>query len=333
MINLVGKNLIKEMFMKFVLSMLVGWSLIIANALATEMPTELRGQTVTIVIPYAAGGQSDSWYRLLTRQVTTNTGLNMVIVNKPGAGSNIGTAEVAAARPTGLTLLGTDSTSLVLNPLMNLKGSSSKYQFSTVSVNLVTAQGIYVAPNSKYNNLKELITDLKKDSSKINYGCSTAVCQISMARMLDYYKIDMPMIRYNSTPQILTDVIGGTLTFGPTDPTGLNMSRSGKVKPIAFSGEHTIKEFPKVGLYKDIIPGFVVENFVGLWAPAGTPTHIVNYYNSVFRDAVNSQETQDIVAQRGSRTLDLTVSGSDAYVARSIHVWKPLVDRYYRSEN
>jgi tripartite-type tricarboxylate transporter receptor subunit TctC len=321
------------MFMKFVLSMLISWSLIIANALATEMPTELRGQTVTIVVPYAAGGQSDSWYRLLTRQVTANTGLNMVIVNKPGAGSNIGTAEVAAARPNGLTLLGTDSTSLVLNPLMNLKGSSSKYQFSTVSVNLVTAQGIYVAPNSKYNNLKELLTDLKKDSSKINYGCSTAVCQISMARLLDYYKIDMPMIRYNSTPQILTDVIGGILTFGPTDPTGLNMARSGKVKPIAFSGENPIKEFSKVGLYKDAIPGFVVENFVGLWAPAGTPAHIVNYYNSVFRDAVNSQETQDIVAQRGSRTLDLTVSGSDAYVARSIYVWKPLVDRYYRSEN
>jgi tripartite-type tricarboxylate transporter receptor subunit TctC len=318
--------------MKFVFAILASF-ILTATANSADMPQELRGQTVNLVIPYAAGGNADTWYRLLIRQVTTNTGLNIVIVNKPGAGSNIGTAEVAAARPNGLTLLGTDSTSLVLNPLMNLKGSSSKYQFSTVSVNLVTAQGIYVAPNSKYNNLKELLADLKKDSSKINYGCSTAVCQISMARLLDYYKIDMPMIRYNSTPQILTDVIGGTLTFGPTDPTGLNMARGGKVKPIAFSGENPIKEFAKVGLYKDVIPGFVVENFVGLWAPAGTPTHIVNYYNSVFRDAVNSPETQDVVAQRGSRTLDLTVSGSDAYVARSIHMWKPLVDRYYRAEN
>jgi tripartite-type tricarboxylate transporter receptor subunit TctC len=259
--------------------------------------------------------------------------MNIVVINKPGAGSNIGTAEVAGARPNGLTLLGTDSTSLVLNPLMNVKGSNNKYQFSVVAINLVTANGIYVAPNSKYNSIKDLIADLKVNSSKMNYGCSTAVCQISMARMLEYFRIDMPVIRYNSTPQILTDTINGTLTFGMTDPTGLTMARAGQVRPLAFSGEQTIVGFEKVPLYKDVIPGFVVENFIGLYAPVGTPNQVLTYFNRVFRDAVASKEIQEFVSQRGSRTMDLDVNGSDAYVARALHIWKPLVDKYYKPEN
>jgi tripartite-type tricarboxylate transporter receptor subunit TctC len=319
--------------MKFLIALFVSMAALLTSAQASDIPAELRGQTVTIVVPYAAGGNSDVWFRMLSKQVTTKTGMNIVVINKPGAGSNIGTVEVATARPNGLTLLGTDSTSLVLNPLMNVKGSSNKYQFSVVAINLVTANGIYVAPNSKYNTFKDLVADLKVNSNKLNYGCSTAVCQISMARMLDHFKIDMPMIRYNSTPQVLTDTISGTLTFGMTDPTGLTMARAGKVRPLAFSGDHPITGFEKVPLYKDIIPGFVVENFIGLYAPAGTPAHLVTYFNTVFKDAVATKEIQEFVSQRGSRTMDLNVSGSDAYVARSLHTWKPLVDKYYKAEN
>ena len=154
-----------------------------------------------------------------------------------------------------------------------------------------------------------------------------------MARILDYFKIDLPMIRYNSTPQILIDVISGTLTFGPTDPTGLNLARAGKVRPIAFSGEYPVYGFERVELYKNTVPGLVVENFLGLWVPAGTPEHIITYYNHIFRNAVASKETQDIIAQRGSRTLDLNTSESDAYIGRAIQMWKPLVERYYRPEN
>ena len=300
---------------------------------APDMPKELQGQTVTIVIPYAAGGNADSWFRMLSKQIVTDTGLNLAIVNKPGAGSNIGTADVAKAKANGLTLLGTDSTSLVLNPLMKTPGAVDKNQFTAVTVNLVTAQGIYVAPNSKYNTLSDLIKDLQTNSKTINYGCSTAVCQISMAKLLDHFKIDMPMIRYNSTPQILGDVIGGTLTFAPTDPTGLAMARGGKVKPIAFSSEQKITGFSGVGLYKEVVPGLVVENFVGVWAPVGTPAHIVEYYNRVFKEAVQSVDTQLFVAQRGSRTLNLSVSATNEYVNKQIQYWKPLVDKYYKAEN
>lgn len=318
--------------MKFLISVFFVLFSAVAVA-APEMPAELRGQTINIVVPYAAGGNADSWFRMLSKQITQDTGLNLAIVNKPGAGSNIGTADVAKAKANGLTLLGTDSTSLVLNPLMKTPGAVDKNQFAAVTVNLVTAQGIYVAPNSKYNNLSELIKDLQANSKTINYGCSTAVCQISMSKILDHFKIDMPMIRYNSTPQILGDVIGGTLTFAPTDPTGLAMARAGKVKPIAFSSENKISGFPTVGLYKEVVPGLVVENFVGVWAPVGTPAHIVEYYNRVFKEAVQSVDTQLFVAQRGSRTVNLSVSATDEYVNRQIQYWKPLVNKYYKAEN
>ena len=108
------------LFAKFLLTALT--VILYNSAWAMDMPRELRGQTVTIVVPYAAGGNGDFWFRLLARQVTTNTGLTLVVINKPGAQGNIGANDVAMARPDGMTLLGTDSTTLVLNPLMNVKG-------------------------------------------------------------------------------------------------------------------------------------------------------------------------------------------------------------------
>jgi tripartite-type tricarboxylate transporter receptor subunit TctC len=83
-----------------------------------NVPAELKGQTITVIVPYAAGGGADTFSRMLAAKVKANTGLSIVVSNKPGAFATIGAREVAEAKPDGLTLLGTDNAPVVMNPLM-----------------------------------------------------------------------------------------------------------------------------------------------------------------------------------------------------------------------
>lgn len=96
--------------------------LFFTSTVFAEIPPELKGQTITVVVPYGAGGGSDIFARMFAAKVKQNTGLNIVVTNKAGAFATIGTKEVAESKPDGLTLLGTDNGPIVFNPLIKQQG-------------------------------------------------------------------------------------------------------------------------------------------------------------------------------------------------------------------
>jgi len=314
-------------------SLLAGILMLFSTLAAADMPLELKGQTITVVVPYGAGGGADTFSRMLAAKIKSNTGLNITVTNKPGAFATIGAREVAESKPDGLTLLGTDNAPVVMNPLMKPNGWVSRDSFVTITVTVITPQGFYVSANSKYNTLNELLADVKKDPKKFQYGCAYNLCNLFIARILNYNGTDVIAVPYKSTPQVLTDLASGQITFiGSSSSDALAMVQAGKVKPIAFSTEQRLEQYPNVPLFKDTVPDFTASNFHGVYAPKGTPNHIVDYLNKVYREALKDPEIREQFKARAVQAFDGTPEQSERFVTRQINTWRPIVEKFYKPQ-
>jgi len=298
-----------------------------------EVPYELKGQTITVIVPYGAGGGADTFSRMLAAKIKSNTGLSIVIYNKPGAFATIGAREVAESKPDGLTLLGTDNAPVVMNPLMKPTGWIPRESFVTVSLTVITPQGIYVAADSKYNTLPELLTEVKKNSNKFSYGCAYNLCNLFISKILSHSQTEATAIPYKSTPQVLMDLSSGQLAFiGSSSSDALPQVQAGKIKPIAFSTEQRLEQYPTTPLFKDTVPDFIASNFHGVYAPVGTPKHIINYLNKVYRDALKDPEVREQFKTRAVQAYDGTPEQGDRYVDRQIKIWNPVVEKFYKAQ-
>ena len=268
------------------------------SALAQDVPRELSGQQINIIVPYAPGGGSDQFSRILATKVRALTGLNLVVVNRPGAQATIGTRESSMAEPTGLTLLGSDNAGVVMNPLMRPEGWVARERFTAVVITAITPQGIYVAQNSPYQSLLDLLA-LKSPK----YGCAYSMCNLFIERILG--SRDAVSVPYKSTPQVQIDLSTGQLDFiGISSFDAMAMTQAGRIRPIAFGSDQRLDLYPQAGLFKDAVTDFTATNFHGVYAPKGTPKHIVDYLNRVYREALRDPEVREQYKARAVQTWD-----------------------------
>jgi tripartite-type tricarboxylate transporter receptor subunit TctC len=300
---------------------------------ALDMPPELRGQTVTVIVPYAAGGGSDVFSRMLAAKIKTQAGLNILVINRPGALATIGTREASEAQPTGLTLLGSDNAPVVMNPLMKTTGWVPRERFVAVAITVVTPQGIYVAADSRYNALGDLLADIKRRPNDFTYGCAYPMCRLFIERILAHNRTEIVGLSYKSTPQVQMDLSSGQLQFiGISSSDALAMTQAGKIKPLAFSTDRPVDLYPQAGLFKDVVQDFTASNFHGVYAPQGTPKHIVDYLNRVYRTALKDPELQEQFKARAVHSWDGSPEQAERYIDRQTAIWRPVVERYYKPD-
>lgn len=296
------------------------------------VPKELQGKTVTVVVPYPPGGQTDTWNRITAAKVKDLTGINIVIVNKPGGNALIGAGEVAKAAPDGLTLFGTESSPLVLGPLTKEAGFVPRDQFVTVLVSYRTSQGFYVRNESKYKTFKELVDDARANPGKINVGHVTLVTDLVLKQAMGDLGVRVQDIPYKGTAPAVTDLLGGHVDAIVAPPIVLEQVRGGKARVLAFSGPNRLPGFAQVDLLRDHVPGLAVENFGGLWAPAGTPKHIVDFYNRAYREAFKDPAAQEFLKNTAAGLFDGTPEEAERFVQASINFWRPIVAKYYKPQ-
>lgn len=294
-----------------------------------DVPKELQGKTISVVVPWAAGGQSDVWNRITGARVKDLTGLDIVIVNKPGADGQIGVAEVAKSAPDGTTILGTDS-GFILSPMFKDVNAVPRSKLVTVLASYRTAQGFYVRSDSKYQNLKDLFNDVKTNPGKLNIGSHYPLAKVITDRVIGEINGQVQYINYKGGPQAVTDLIGGHVDVIVAPPIVLSHVRSGKIRALAFSSSDRLAEFPTVGLIRETIPGFSFENFAGVYAPAGTPKHIVEFYNRVYREAFKDQSAQDFLKSTSARLFDGSPAEAEKFVQANENFWRPIVAKYHK---
>ena len=261
---------------------------------------EYPNRTIKMIIPFAPGGGSDTLGRVLAEKMGNALGASVIVENKPGASSIIGTDAVAKAAPDGYTLLLTNS-AITSNPTF------FKLPFDTQSLSAITkvanAPQLLVAnPGAPFKNLKELLAYAKANPGKVTIGTAGAG-QIShlAAELLEKSSgTEMTMVHYKGSGGALADLLGGqiNMSFG-TAPGLMQFIRSGKVIPIAVSSGQRMSALPNVPSLAEVLPGYDINNWFGIFAPPQTPKPIVDQIYQAVNKALSSPELSKKFGEEG----------------------------------
>jgi tripartite-type tricarboxylate transporter receptor subunit TctC len=267
------------------------FSTLIALFLSKVQAAEYPHRTIKMVIPFAPGGGSDVLGRVLAEKMSGELGVSVIVENKPGASSIIGTEAVAKAAPDGYTILLTNS-AITSNPTF------FKLPFDTQNLVAITkvanAPQLLVAnPGAPFKNLKELLAYAKANPGKVTIGTAGAG-QIShlAAELLEKSSgTEMTMVHYKGSGGALADLIGGqiNMSFG-TAPGLMQHIRNGKVIPIAVSSAQRMPALPNTPSISEVLPGYDINNWFGIFAPPQTSKPIVDRLYQSITKAISNPE-------------------------------------------
>ena len=284
---------------------------------------EYPNRTIKMIIPFAPGGGSDTLGRVLAEKMGNELGASVIVENKPGASSIIGTDAVAKAAPDGYTLLLTNS-AITSNPTF------FKLPFDTQSLSAITkvanAPQLLVAnPAAPFKNLKELLAYAKANPGKVTIGTAGAG-QIShlAAELLEKSSgTEMTMVHYKGSGGALADLLGGqiNMSFG-TAPGLMQFIRSGKVIPIAVSSGQRMSALPNVPSIAEVLPGYDINNWFGIFAPPQTPKPIVDRIYQAVNKALASPELSKKFGEEGFDIVAIPPDKFEKTFKQEIGYWQ-----------
>jgi len=284
---------------------------------------EYPNRTIKMIIPFAPGGGSDTLGRVLAEKMGNALGASVIVENKPGASSIIGTDAVAKAAPDGYTLLLTNS-AITSNPTF------FKLPFDTQSLSAITkvanAPQLLVAnPGAPFKNLKELLAYAKANPGKVTIGTAGAG-QIShlAAELLEKSSgTEMTMVHYKGSGGALADLLGGqiNMSFG-TAPGLMQFIRSGKVIPIAVSSGQRMSALPNVPSLAEVLPGYDINNWFGIFAPPQTPKPIVDQIYRAVNKALSSPELSKKFGEEGFDVVAMPPDKFEKSFKQEIGYWQ-----------
>jgi tripartite-type tricarboxylate transporter receptor subunit TctC len=247
-----------------------------APTIAQEWPSK----PIRIVVPFSPGGVADNSARVIADRLGTRLGQQVIVENRAGASGNIGTEAVAKATPDGYTLLlGFDGT-MVINPHVFAKLPFDTLRDFAPVTKLGDATLILVAhPSVPANNLPELIAYSKTQPGGVAYGTSGTGGTPHLAGELLTQRTGANLVHvpYKGGGQAIGDVVGGQIPLVFTAiATAQQYVKSGRLKAIAVSSEKRARSLPDVQTFiEGGQPGFVVDSWTGILAPAKTPRPVV----------------------------------------------------------
>lgn len=293
------------------------------RARADEAPWPAR--PVRLILPFTPGGSTDFQGRILCDMLTRHFGQQFYLDYKPGAGSNIGVAEVARAAADGYTLGWITVASHAINPTLYTKLPFDHIRdFAPVSM-IGQFPNLLVVNNAlPVHTVPELIALLKREPGKYAFASSGVGTSLHLSG--EMFKVmtgtDMVHIPYKGGAQAVMDVIGGQvhMTFGNM-PTVLPQARAAKVRPIAVTSAERWFNAPDIPAIAETVPGFVAISWHGVAFPARTPPAIVERLASAIHGALATTEMQEKLAAGGSKATPMAPAEFAAFIREDTERW------------
>ena len=272
-----------------------------AAALASPVASSIAQaqDTIRLIVPFAAGGPLDITSRALAERVRDSLGV-VVIDNKAGAGGNIGADQIAKAAPDGLTIgLATTATHAV-NPWLFAKMPFDAAKDFSAITQMVRVPNVLVmnakrAQDLHINSISDLINYAKKNPGKLNYGSGGNGSAGHLAGELlkqkaGIYALHVP---YRGANPAQLALLAGEVDFNIDNLAAAAPNiKSGKLKPLAVTSLNATPLLPGVPPLSKTFPGFAVDTWWGLVAPAGTPQPVIDKLNKAFVEALHAPETK-----------------------------------------
>jgi len=264
-------------------------------SLASFAQSNYPNRPIRVIIPFAPGGVTDTSGRFIAEQLSLKLGQQVIADNKPGASGNIGTQMVAIAEPDGYTILLGYAGTLSINPLLFEKVPFDSVKDFAPIGKIGDAILILVANNDfQGKTLADVITISKKDSNGLSYGTSGTGGTPNIAGELFKQKTGANLVHvpYKGGGQALLDLLGGNIPLVYTAVAGANQYvAAGRIKAIAVSSAKRSPSMPDVPTFIESgVKDFVIDDWVGLLAPAKTPKPIINKLNQALNEILNSPE-------------------------------------------
>jgi len=284
---------------------------------------------VKIVVPFPAGGIADIYARLLGARASEAWGQPVVVENRTGAGGNIGVDTVAKSLPDGYTIaMGSLGTHAVNVSLFAKMPYDPVRDFAPIA-HVLEAEGLLVVhPSVAAHSVAELIALLRSKPGAMSYASAGMGTASHLAGELfrALAKVDMVHVPYKGNVPAITDLLAGqTALLFATMPTVLPHAKAGKLRALATIGAARSAAAPELPTVGETLPGFEVNNWVGLFAPAGTPPEIVQRWNAEVQRTMQSREIQARLPAEGARFIPTTPDQFGAFVKAEIARWAPVV--------
>ena len=284
---------------------------------------------IKIIVPFAAGGPADVYARFIAVRLTEAFGQPVVVEDRPGAGSIIGTDAVAKSAPDGYTLLMMSNTQTVNETLIPSKPYQLLRDFVPVAPINYSDLVLVVHPSVGANSVADLIRIAKASPGKLNYASSGPGTPYHMAGEL--FKamagVDIVHVPYKGSSGARTDVLGGQVQMMfDAVPTMSEHAKSGKVIAVATTGKTRSSVLPNVPTLSEAgVTGYETVIWLGLMAPKGTPRDIVNRLNAEITKIQNRPDVRQEWAGQGALAMVQTPDEFGKYLAEDIIKWERIV--------
>ena len=294
----------------------------VASAQAPQRP-------LRVLVPFSAGGASDTYSRLAALKITEQTGRPVVVENRTGAGGRISWEAVARSAPDGTTAGLIDATYAMLPGLFDKLPWDVASDLVPSAMVCQTPFVVTVGSQSKLKSLADLIAEARARPGKLNYGSSGVggVNHVVTALFLHDARIDLTHIPYKGMGDAVVALQAGQIDLIVTaSPTALGPVKGGKALALAVSTAQRSSAFPGVPTAAESgVPDYVVTNWFGFAFPKGTPKEMVDALYRDVQRAISSPDVREKLAAQGAEPSALTPEEFTRFLAEDTRRWTGII--------
>jgi tripartite-type tricarboxylate transporter receptor subunit TctC len=287
---------------------------------------------ITLIVPTAPGGTTDFTARLIAEPLSKALGQPVIVENKPGASGNIGNSFVAKAKNDGHTLLVSYSGYHVGNPhLFKQAGWDPIKDFAPVAMLTRAPQVLAITAKIAANSVKELVSFAKSNPGKLNYASSGigSIQHIAGELLKQETGTFITHIPYRGSGPAVQDLIAGTIEIFITTPAGvLGQIQAGRLKGLAVTGTSRLSSAPNIPTASEAgLKNFNLDSWFALYAPAGTPSEIIQQLNTEIGKILNSADVKKKALDQGTSLENMSPAQLADFTKKELDYWGAVINK------
>src|SRR6266853_3683524 len=300
----------------------------VTGAFAQQYPT----RAVTMLVPYAAGGPTDTVARVVAQAMAKPLGQTVIVENKPSAGGILAPEQVKNAKPDGYTILIHHIGMATVPALYRQLRFNPLTDFDYIGLVNDVPMTLIAKPNFPAKDFKEFLTYIKANKDKVSYanagiGAASHLCGMLFMSAI---QTDLLTVPYKGTGPAMDDLLGGQVDFMCDQTTNTTSQiKSGKVKAYGVTSKKRVPSLPNLPtLDEEGLKGFEVGIWHGLYAPKGTPKPVIDKLSSALQQSVKDETVRKRFADLGAETMPPERATPDAlrkHLKAEIDKWGPLI--------
>ena len=287
------------------------------------------GKPIRVVSPWSAGGPAEALARVVTAKMSEALGQPITIDSRGGANGTIGTALVAKAAPDGYTILLSHLGPTAIAPaLMKAMPYDPVADFEPITQIVAGPTLLVVRNDVPAKNVRELIEYAKANPGKLNYGSVGigSTTHLAGEMLTSMAGIDALHVPYKGSTPILVDMMGGSIALAFIGISGvIAQAQAGKVRALAISTLERSSNFPDIPTVAETLPGFELNSWYGMMAPAGTPKPIITRLHQEVVSALKKPDVLEWLKTNGLDPRGTTPEAHAAHIKTELAKWATIV--------